>query len=635
MKQLYDRIIGRFSFRVGFPVLLILILSISGSMFGFYHYFRSQSGKIFHRGLTTSAQAIKAALEIGMVKNDRRIIQQVMDEGRKKGLFANATVLDRLGYVKYSSDPAMKNNSFSFSNKECRLCHQTRAEIHKTKAGTNKILVLPPDTATEVRLHRSVEPILTQPRCAGCHEDKVLGFIMVDYDSAPVDAMAATTIRRFAATGIATLLLACGVFLFFLNCNLNKPLRRLMAGIARVGGGDFDHKLPEARPREFAAISSHFNSMAGNLKEHVKEIERKSSRIEELTRLRDEIGRMNQRLNQKVLELYMLHEVGKAVNSTLELDVLFHVIMEMARTSLGITDFCIFLYNEETNVLEIKVDYGLPGNIAKEIRFEPGEGVSGRVFSTGEPCVLNNVADDPQFQFYRGAKPNIGSFLCTPLEFKGKILGVLNVDRAEPNAFGPEDLELYSALANQIAIAIENARMYEITRRMTYLDSLTGLYNHGFFQSRLREIIGAASMKISLLMVDIDHFKDVNDHYGHSAGDIVLKEISAIMMQCLRNDDIIARYGGEEFGIILPDTNLQHAVLIAERIRQKVEANDFRVPDNGNGHVLITVSIGASQYDGSTSPEAFVEASDRALYEAKTLSRNRVVPAMDGQSTAT
>lgn len=632
MKHLYDQIFGRFSFRVGFPVLLILILSICGSMFGFHHYFRSQSDKVFHRGLTASAQAIKAALEIGMVKNDRRIIQQVIDEGRKNGLFANATVLDRLGYVKYTSDPAMKKSSFSFSNKECRLCHQTQAEIHNTKAGTNKILVLPPDAATGVRLHRSIEPILAQPRCVGCHVDKVLGFIMVDYDSAPVEAMADTAIRRFAATGIVTLFLACGVFFFFLNCNLNKPLRRLMAGIARVGGGDFDYILPKARPREFAAISSHFNQMAVDLKEHVKEIERKSSRIEELTRLRDEVGQMNQRLNQKVLELYMLHEVGKAVNSTLELDVLFHVIMEMARTSLGITDFCILLYNEEKNILEIKVDYGLPGNVAKEIRFEPGEGVSGRVFSTGEPCVLNNAADDPQFQFYRGAKPNIGSFLCTPLEFKGKILGVLNVDREEPNAFGPEDLELYSALANQIAIAIENARMYEITRRMTYLDSLTGLYNHGFFQSRLREILGAASMKISILMVDIDHFKHVNDRYGHAAGDIVLKEISAIMRECLRNDDIIARYGGEEFGIILPDTNLQHASLIAERIRKKIEANDFRVSDNGNGHVLVTVSIGVCQYEGNTSPEAFIETADRALYEAKILSRNRVVTSMEGHS---
>ena len=107
------------------------------------------------------------------------------------------------------------------------------------------------------------------------------------------------------------------------------------------------------------------------------------------------------------------------------------------------------------------------------------------------------------------------------------------------------------------------------------------------------------------------------------------------MQQCLRNDDIIARYGGEEFGIILPDTNLKHATLIAERIRRKVEANDFRVPDGENGHVSVTISIGVSQYGGNTAPEAFMAAADSALYEAKAMGRNRVVIAPDNLTAVT
>ena len=210
--------------------------------------------------------------------------------------------------------------------------------------------------------------------------------------------------------------------------------------------------------------------------------------------------------------------------------------------------------------------------------------------------------------------------MCAPLVSKDKIMGVLNVSKSIPGSFNDTDFELFVNLANQVAIAIDNARLY----RYAVTDEMTKLYNHRYFQQRLDEELLRADRyedHISLIILDVDHFKHFNDTYGHPEGDRVLKTVAKLIQKSIREIDIAARYGGEEFVVICPEKSGTGALVPAERIRKAIEGYDFRI----NGvHVPITVSLGAACYpENATTKAELIKKSDTALYYSKENGRNR------------
>ena len=176
-------------------------------------------------------------------------------------------------------------------------------------------------------------------------------------------------------------------------------------------------------------------------------------------------------------------------------------------------------------------------------------------------------------------------------------------------------------------MVLDNARLYEAAKRLAITDGLTKIYNHRFFQELFEKEFTRSDRYgtvFSLIMLDIDLFKRINDTYGHLYGDEILKEIAQLVKSCLRTMDLLARYGGEEFAVLLPETNLNEAVRTAERIRRAVENNDF-MASRGQG-LKVTVSQGVTFYPspGVTSRSDIVGKADSALYEAKESGRNRV-----------
>ena len=218
------------------------------------------------------------------------------------------------------------------------------------------------------------------------------------------------------------------------------------------------------------------------------------------------------------------------------------------------------------------------------------------------------------------------SLLVLPLLVKDEVIGTFTVAAKRASAFPSDRREMLGVIANQVAISMQNARMYEVVEEQATTDGLTGLVNHRTFQERFTAMLGRADRRtfaVSLLLTDIDHFKKVNDTYGHPTGDEVLRRVAVILKASARKIDIVARYGGEEFTIVLEGTDRAGAFQLAERIRQEVAQQSFASPQ---GAFQVTLSIGVACYpDDARDKAEIIARADQSLYAAKHGGRNRTV----------
>jgi diguanylate cyclase (GGDEF)-like protein len=222
----------------------------------------------------------------------------------------------------------------------------------------------------------------------------------------------------------------------------------------------------------------------------------------------------------------------------------------------------------------------------------------------------------------------LGGWATFPIAASENLVGMLAVGGRAVSRLNRETDAFLGQVANQAHIVMENSRLFERLRNLSIRDSLTELYNHRHSMELLDQEFQRVGRypegRFSVLMIDIDHFKTVNDTHGHLAGDAVLREAAQVLREALRSVDSVGRYGGEEFIAILPHTPREEAVATADRIRKRVADHRFEI---GDIRVAVTVSIGVSGYPSTTAdgPNALVSEADRALYEAKERGRNRVV----------
>jgi len=213
-----------------------------------------------------------------------------------------------------------------------------------------------------------------------------------------------------------------------------------------------------------------------------------------------------------------------------------------------------------------------------------------------------------------------------PMNSHGRVNGVLTVESNVVDQFRERDLQMLSIVGRSAALALENAELHKRTEELTIIDELTGAYNYRYFVRKLQEEKRRAmryDLPLSLIMVDIDWFKKLNDTYGHEAGNEVLRSLARTIAQCIRDVDIFVRYGGEEFAVILPQTLRREAMILAERIRTQVE--ETRIETRAAGQLRITVSVGVSSFPENGRPEEeLVSIADQALYRAKGEGRNQV-----------
>ncbi len=345
--------------------------------------------------------------------------------------------------------------------------------------------------------------------------------------------------------------------------------------------------------------------------------------ISELLRRADDIERRYAELHRRYLELTRRidelsasREISLAINSILDFDEVLETVVWKVTALLDAPVGTIYLLEPSAEKLLAKIARN--GNELRreeELQDESvalGEGPVGKALAER----LGTVVHETDGQ----------SSLVEPLTAQHEGIGVIKVTRTNAQApFDRNDSNLLSVISSQVAVAIHNALLYSLATT----DSLTKLYSRRYFDIRLKEEFFAArryKQPLSVLMIDVDHFKSFNDRYGHQTGDFVLKEIARIISQNCRRSDIACRYGGEEMGVILVATGLNGAVIVGQKMRQQISEKEFSF---GRAQGLkITVSIGvASHRMGIRSPEELVAAADGALYKAKAKGRNRVIAA--------
>ena len=287
---------------------------------------------------------------------------------------------------------------------------------------------------------------------------------------------------------------------------------------------------------------------------------------------------LGENLDVKLLELYALYNISKVLHMSFAVDEIFNGTMDIIGKTLRIDEFCIMLIDEKCEELVVRAWYPTPVTLP-DIRFKIGEGISGRVAKTGKLILIQDVTKEPKFMFYKGAKIDIGAFLCVPLIGReGEILGVFNVHKTKPDTLTDNDVRFFYEVAQQVALAVDKAITYEKTKEASLRDPLTGLYNRRYFFEYLETEASRANRydkEFSILMIDVDHFKKYNDTHGHPKGDGILKGVAKILKDTVRKSDTAARYGGEEFVIIFPETGVEEASLVAEKLRMEVETHDF------------------------------------------------------------
>nr|MBA2530019.1 sensor domain-containing diguanylate cyclase [Euzebyales bacterium] len=229
--------------------------------------------------------------------------------------------------------------------------------------------------------------------------------------------------------------------------------------------------------------------------------------------------------------------------------------------------------------------------------------------------------------------------LAVPMVGRGRVIGVLTLLRDDPDSpFSQSDLDTLRSFAAQASVAIENVMLHTEAQRLSVTDALTGLWNFRYFQLQAdRELESAARFQrpLSLVIVDLDHFKDVNDRYGHQVGDEVLIEIARRIQAATRVPDVVARYGGEEFAVLLPGTDFEGAITTAERIRESVGEEPVAVTTVGLAPLAVTCSAGVATHPQHGATVAgLLRSADSAMYGAKTRGRNRVVGAGESDSAS-
>ncbi|MBQ2645438.1 sensor domain-containing diguanylate cyclase, partial [bacterium] len=334
-------------------------------------------------------------------------------------------------------------------------------------------------------------------------------------------------------------------------------------------------------------------------------------------------------LHKSLHNLSILYNISQAVNFIDDLKGLIQVILGRALETIDAEKGSLMLYDMSDNTLQVKVVYGLKdpkvefdinNGVIECSKLKINEGIAGKVFAEKKSIITNLGQNDPRFK-QANLLNNISSMICVPLIAKGEAIGVINITNKKNNKlFNKQDLEFIEALSNQAAIAIDNAKLYELATK----DGLTKLYVHRHFRTLLdAEVTRATRYKhvMSLLMMDIDNFKHINDTYGHLIGDRVLKEIAVTIKNTCRNIDVPARYGGEEFTVILPETAAKDATIIAERLRRNIEK--IEVPIDDKNILKVTVSIGISEFPSSAgNSEDLIKKADEALYKAKNDGKN-------------
>lgn len=332
-------------------------------------------------------------------------------------------------------------------------------------------------------------------------------------------------------------------------------------------------------------------------------------------------------LDRKVFNLMTLQQSGKVLSSTLNLEELIQISIDMFLETVWANKGILMLSTDDKAGFVVKAVKGLNESELKDLEQDPEEVWVMTTLQKDKRAILaQELAVNSSYQSYTTINRALRFAVYIPLLKEGELYGIVKIGgKINGESFTENDLEFFATLASQAVIAFENARLYSLA----ITDSITKLYVHRYFQLRLEEEVARSrryNSTLSLLMCDLDHFKDINDQYGHQQGDTMLREISQIIKRNIRSTDIAARYGGEEFVVILPETTQSDARIVAERIRRDTSKHEFPPIAPGQPPLHCTISIGVAGFPlNANNKDELILKADTSMYLAKQMGRNRVV----------
>ncbi len=333
-------------------------------------------------------------------------------------------------------------------------------------------------------------------------------------------------------------------------------------------------------------------------------------------------------------EVAIFNDVAKTLTSSLNLDSILQTIMDKMAEFFRPDTWSLLMVDEQKDELYFAIAVGDAADTLKTVRLKVGEGIAGWVARHGESLIVPDVYSDPRFskRIDEMTKWKTRSIICVPLKSKHRVLGVIQLINCAMESFGEQEMFFLHALCDYAAIAIDNARAVEKIQELTITDDCTGLYNARHLYKTLEsEVYRSARFgyEFSVIFLDLDHFKHVNDTYGHLIGSKLLQEIGFKIKSQLRLIDYAFRYGGDEFVILLPQTDKSASLVVARRLQDMMRRAQFITDEGLNLNVRCSMGVATYPEDAKSSHEIIRQA-DEMMYMVKNSSRDNIAVAQQG-----
>ena len=338
--------------------------------------------------------------------------------------------------------------------------------------------------------------------------------------------------------------------------------------------------------------------------------------------------------NRQSQELAIFHDVAKALTSSLDLDSILQTIMEKMAEYFRPDTWSLLMIDHERDEMYFAIAVGTAAEALKNVRLKVGEGVAGYVAQHGERVIVPDVYSDPRFakRIDEMTRWETRSAVCFPLRSGSRVLGVIQLVNVDMDHFGDQEIYFLQSLCDYAAIAIENARAVEKIQELTITDDCTGLFNARHLYKTLEtEVYRSARFgyEFTVLFIDLDHFKYVNDTHGHLIGSKLLAEVGYLVKAHLRLIDYAFRYGGDEFVVLLPQTGKDAGLVVAKRLRDNLRAGLFCRDEGLNLNVRASIGLATYPQDAKT-PHDIIRQADEMMYLVKNTTRDNIGIAQRG-----
>ena len=575
-------------FKVLGGIFLVFFLAIGLVIYGVLTYQRNQLINMNSYNAMQTGLTIVAGLGTSMLQNDRAASMEIIDNMLHTTNFSRISVLNKNGKIVMSSDPSIAGSIIDKNtDPTCLICHGNMATDPQLTAVVE---------SRDKSFIRTIIAIENQTACYECHpKDKnIVGILFVDSSLDAINALLKEMSYRILLTSIFVFIFGTLLINFIVTRFFTKPLDALQGGFEEIGRGNFDYWVDVYCGGEISHMADSFNIMTRAIGRYVDEVKSKNN---EVTTLYSIVQRMSLTIEKKKLKeivVDLLCEVLKVESVTLALPL-----------------------EKQKHIFEI-VTKKTGDKRHYHSHFD-------RRSAPPLHCLLNGQDlfrwDEQHFSLAEFSAD--GLRLLLPLQLNNMMVGMICAKKNAGESFSQPQKKIIPVLAHHMTISFANAQLYDIA----ITDELTALYTKRHF---LKEISAFAEEYLinatgfCLLMIDLDHFKEINDTHGHPVGDQVLAQIGALLKANIRHGDVACRYGGEEFVVLLRGGDLKEAGQIAERIRKNIEEFIFTIDDIPPFHKTTSIGLSCCPHHFCTVNE-IIKAADLSLYRAKNAGRNQVV----------